>query len=944
MQRLLMLGSAMVLTLSLSAQQFGGTPPSQKWKQIETDTARIIFPEGLDSTAHRMASIVHYMAAAKPASLGDQLRRINIVLQHQTTVPNGYVGLGPFRSEFFLTPVSNNFREGSISWPDQLALHEYRHVQQYNNFRNGLSRAMYYLFGEEGLALAINAAIPDWFYEGDAVHQETILSKQGRGRLPLFLNAYPSLWQANKNYSWMKLRNGSFKDYVPNHYELGYLLVNYGYAVHGADFWKKVSKDASSFKGLFYPFQQAIKKHAGEDYQTFRQKAFDWYKAQVSNNQKEGKPAFNPSNLVPVKKSYVNNYFFPYSIGPDSVLYLKSTYRHRPAFYIHDKNGEHRLRARDISLDEQYSYRNGRVVYTAFEPHPRWGWKDYSVIKFLDLASGRQRTISRRSRYFTPDISFSGKRIAAVEIDPWGKTELHILDSETGRLMQRIRSSDILVFTDPKFINEDSLVTAVRLLDGKMALALAEISTGNTMRLTPPSYNVVGYPSVENGMVYFTASYQGNDDVYALELSNQKIYKLTNGTLGKYFVNAGNGKLNWSEFTAEGYQLMQSPENKNNWTEVDKALLEQLNTKFSVSQPGETGDILLQQLTPRQYATKVYKKSTRLLNFHSWRPYYEDPIFTYSLYGENVLNTLQTELYYLYNQDERTSAIGLNAVFGGLFPYLQAGTEFTFDRQGIQANRVKRWNQLDTRAGFSIPLNFTGGRSYKFFNVGSYYVLRNEFNKGFFKDSIGNTTFSYLLHTISWSQQVERALQHIFPRLGYAFGANHRHAISSYEGYQFIGNASLYLPGILPNHSLVLNGSIQQRDTLRALFSTRFASARGYEDYYRTTAGSRLWRLSANYHLPLFLPDWGFANILYIQRIRANLFYDFQRLFSNDKRLTADLRSTGIELYADTKWWNQYPLTFGIRISRILDDDPLARNARNSNLFEFILPVSIIPR
>jgi hypothetical protein len=94
----------------------------------------------------------------------------------------------------------------------------------------------------------------------------------------------------------------------------------------------------------------------------------------------------------------------------------------------------------------------------------------------------------------------------------------------------------------------------------------------------------------------------------------------------------------------------------------------------------------------------------------------------------------------------------------------------------------------------------------------------------------------------------------------------------------------------------------------------------------------------------LFIPDWGFANILYIQRIRANLFYDFQRLFSNDKRLTADLRSTGIEFYADTKWWNQYPLTFGIRISRILDDDPLARNARNSNLFEFILPVSIIPR
>jgi hypothetical protein len=96
--------------------------------------------------------------------------------------------------------------------------------------------------------------------------------------LPHFLEAYPSLWQAGKNYSWMKLRNGSMKDYVPNHYHLGYLLVNYGREKYGADFWTKVTKDASAFKGLFYPFQAAIKNYAGIDYKTFRQQAFDSYK------------------------------------------------------------------------------------------------------------------------------------------------------------------------------------------------------------------------------------------------------------------------------------------------------------------------------------------------------------------------------------------------------------------------------------------------------------------------------------------------------------------------------------------------------------------------------------------------------------------------------------------------------------------------------------------
>ena len=360
MRKLVFLYFLFVIPCSIFCQQFGGNPPSHKWKQINTDSARVIFPEGLDSQANRVASIVHYLAAAKPVSLGNQLQKINIVLQNQTTVPNGYVQLGPFRSEFFLTPDVNNFGQGSIPWADQLAMHEYRHVQQFNNFNNGASKLMKTLFGQEGYALAINASIPDWFYEGDAVFNETVLAKQGRGRLPLFLNTFPSLWQSGKKYSWMKLRNGSLKDYVPNHYNLGYILVNYGRQKYGADFWTKVTKDASAYKGLFYPFQSAIKKHAGKDYKTFREQAFESYKKNT-----ERVAETRDEYLFPVKKSYINNYYFPYSVGADSLIYLKGTARHRRAFFIKHGTGEHKLKVRDISIDEQFSYRNGKIVYAA---------------------------------------------------------------------------------------------------------------------------------------------------------------------------------------------------------------------------------------------------------------------------------------------------------------------------------------------------------------------------------------------------------------------------------------------------------------------------------------------------------------------------------------------------------------------------------------------------
>ena len=162
------------------------------------------------------------------------------------------------------------------------------------------------------------------------------------------------------------------------------------------------------------------------------------------------------------------------------------------------------------------------------------------------------------------------------------------------------------------------------------------------------------------------------------------------------------------------------------------------------------------------------------------------------------------------------------------------------------------------------------------------------------------------------------------------------------DAYQFLAGSSLFLPGLASTHSIVLSGAFQQRDTVRALFGSGFPNARGHSDYYRTNAGSRMWRVAANYHFPLFYPDWGFGNILYLQRFRSNLFYDFQRLYSNSKTETVDLRSTGVEFYADTKWWNQYPLTFGFRISYLLDKDQF--DGSKGTIFEFILPVSIIPR
>src|SRR5262245_36208523 len=114
---------SLLFVTTVSAQQFGGNPPSLKWRQLNTDTARIIFPVGLDSQAQQVAAIVHRLSRTTLPTLGHSQRKINIVLQNQTTISNGYVGLAPFRSEFQLNPEQNSFELGSLPWTKTLAIH-----------------------------------------------------------------------------------------------------------------------------------------------------------------------------------------------------------------------------------------------------------------------------------------------------------------------------------------------------------------------------------------------------------------------------------------------------------------------------------------------------------------------------------------------------------------------------------------------------------------------------------------------------------------------------------------------------------------------------------------------------------------------------------------------------------------------------------------------------
>lgn len=913
------------------AQEFGGNPPSIKWNQVNTPETKVIFPVGMDSAGRRVADIIHRMNSAVQSTIGFKQKQVSIVLQNQNTISNAFVQLAPFRSEFYLTPEQNSFELGSLNWVDQLAIHEYRHVQQYNNFNVGLSHGLKVIFGEGGQAIGNELAIPNWFFEGDAVYNETLVSRQGRGRIPYFFNGYRALWAAGKNYSYMKLRNGSLVDYIPDHYPLGYMLVSYGREKYGNQFWKDVTHDAAAFNSLFYPFQNSVKQHAGINFTQFRTDAFKSFQQIFPDKPETG---YTPN------QHFIADQEYPAFVNDETIVYMKSTYNHRPVFMMRKGEIEKEIRVRDLSLDNYFAAHADKIVYAAYQINPRWSYRTYSDLRLLDINTGQQLQLTHHTRYFSPAFSDDGKRIVAVDVSTSGKSVLHILNAVDGKVLSVVPNPTDVFYTYPKFYGKDKLVAATRNEAGAMYISLIDIKTGkNDDFIKVP---LAGFLSVKDDMVYFTMS-NARDAIYAYDVQLRKLFalgydKATSG-IGNYQPAISDNKLAWTSFTAYGYQIHEVDKSTIKRYDVTNEITTQLSQQTIFNMGKDSGANVLAKVNNNPLPVTKYNKAYHLFNFHSLIPSFNDPNYTLSLEGENVLNTFQSSLLFNYNRDEGYKEFGFGGVYGGLYPYLSGSVNYIADRKGYYQGNDVYWNETEVRAGATVPLTFTDGINITNLSVGSTAVYNSTNFQSAYRSLFRDRNYTYLSNTISISNRISKARQNIYPRWGQSLSLNYKFAMSGVTANQFLASGALYLPGMMVNHNLVLTGAFQQKNRNSVIsFSNNFPFSRGYtaENLYQ------LEKFGVNYHFPIAYPDAGIANTIYLTRLRGNVFFDYTHandFYTSGRDFKANFRTVGGEVYFDTSWFNQVPITFGIRYSHLLDDDLFGGYGKNR--IELIVPLTL---
>ena len=554
-----------------------------------------------------------------------------------------------------------------------------RHVVQIDRINSQLPQILKVVFGEHVSALVTGAYIPFWFLEGDAVVSETALSHFGRGRLPSFLMEHKAQVVEKGIFSFDKAFNRSYKDFVPDHYKLGYLLVGESRARYGPEFYSSAFDRVARKPWSLTPFNRAIKSRTGMNQEQMYRSILD----SLQHVWTEEDHSLRNIRFDTIRRSAATytNYTHNHILPNGQYLSLKSGYDHIPHFVMMDKKGlEKKIFTPGQIFDESVGYRNNLVVWSEFIPDPRWTHSGRSQIRILNVEDLSERSFFPEYKCFAPDISPNEQYVSVVEVNFKNDYFLSIYNASTGALVKRYQTPSNNYLFRPVWINDNLLAAAILTKTGK-ELALINPFAGSTEILPGTSMGEIKHLAYQNGQLYFVSGYTGKDELWSYSLEDKTTTLMLEARFGLAYPAIGQNE-EWillSDYTANGYQLVAAqtdlykPKEKN---EVPRGVYPLADILASQ----EPGIIDFAESDTIRYNPASYKKGLNLFRFHSRAPAVVD-VNTYnirpgvSFVSQNILGTAETSIGYKWNTTEKRGKYFVNFEYKGSYPIVKLHAE-----------------------------------------------------------------------------------------------------------------------------------------------------------------------------------------------------------------------------------------------------------------------------
>jgi hypothetical protein len=886
---------------------FRQNPSGLNWRKIDTENFEVIFPAEVEAEAQRVTHLLELSYPLVTRSLESLPERISIILQNQSTISNGFVTLAPRRSELFLTPALDP-ELSNTEWLKTLAVHEFRHVVQFQKSRQHFNKVYEILLGEIGHALGLGLAAPPWFYEGDAVGIETALTFGGRGRLPLFERDLRALLLTGERYSYDKAHLGSFADYVPNHYLYGYFYTTFMRLEEGDLFLSRLLDEATQRSYNPLTFYNAYESLTGREFEEFYrlmiQKLIrDW-------SEKESKLKLTPYTVKNLdQRDGFTNYLYPNSLGDGRYLALKQGLSHFAQFVITDGKNDELLFFPGV-LQQLYPYklRSGRLALVEKQLDTRWQYRDFSRIRVFDFNQKDFIADIPGTKGRLAILDHSGEFILYVDWDEEQNQRIKIVDLN-GLEVVNLNFPSQEVITSLDWIDEKNIVMVIKDHADFKSVVKINLETHSREELLARSRVNLGFLYCEKGRVLIESPQSGIDNIF--ELKQGQLTQLTSSRFGAYAPSFDGERLIYSDYSAQGMNIV---EKQLSWDEAQSSGDSFISYYEELAQSEGLGEIDKNIFKQKTYPSSKYSELKGALNLHSWIILAPPLSNTLSFLGlsRDLLNNFTLSAGASYQLDERKLQGVTSATWSHFYPVMDLGAAY-----GGRRSRGE-WEEGTLEAGVSVPWQKISGRFFQSFSARAFGRLIKVTNK--VSGSISEITDGGLFSPgveLRYSALSRTAKRDLFPEWGLStftqIEKGEDFTGKSMSGSLFSSDTRFYLPGLWKHHSFYHQLAYEHQRDESYRYASLISRPRGVLNVFYQES----FKYSGNYTLPLAYPDWELSRYFYLKRLALNVFYDEENGRYRNSALQA--ASTGGELLLDSHLLRIFiPITIGIRGSYVL--------------------------
>jgi len=679
---------------------WGADRAGLRWNALRSGDVRVIYPDTTETLARHTLFCIEQIRPWIGHGFTHSAMAVPFVLHPENFRSNGLVMWLPKRVEFLTSPAVDGY---SMPWYKQLAAHEYRHAVQYNNTNRGLIRVLSYALGQQGSTVGL-LGLPIWMMEGDAVMSETEMSSFGRGLQPSFTIEYRAMGDiARQRRNPDKWFCGSYRDFVPDHYRLGYQITSYAWTRYDENIWDRVARYASRNPYLFFTTNLSLKKYYGTNVRRLFRETFDDLNAYWQQLPEE-KDSTRP--IVELPERNYTTYSWPQTLPDGTDLWVKSDFRRPSRLVTLDrKTGleQHRAWTGELSTRPAVDPATGRIWWTEYSRSPLFEERVDSRLWYLDPGKRRPRSVRgvRNALYPTP---MEGA-LAWVEYAPEGR--FTVVVRREGEADKRFAMPLLTEIHSLAWDNATRALYYIATDDTGMWIGTFD-AAGAPRRITPRAYITLSNLRARDGRLYYGSIASGKDEVHCFDLRERdedrerhkeckeckghekcekceecegREWQLTRSTYGSFAgTPTDDGRLLAATYTARGYRpsvgdttsrvavapsklprnVVNPPRKRWNAINLD-------TVRFTAADSASSA---------ARHPARRFRKVPHLLNVHSWMPAAFDPFeavdehrvslnWGATLLSQNLLSSAEAFFSYGYNRTEG-SLLRLGVRYSGL--------------------------------------------------------------------------------------------------------------------------------------------------------------------------------------------------------------------------------------------------------------------------------------